>query len=1078
MSIMLDGGRLAPPVNSSSSDASAPPAPASTKSLPPKQDLQHQIDALVQTGLSREAAANAVAAQYGEKPADLKALGVQTDTAPDTPQNGGQTGAPFAGTVAGQDAPFGISQTNLASGETPWQLYEHSPLVDPHDPSQFLKELAASSSLDPHAFDSRPGNSPDAAHHLPINTTVTILDSKRLGMLEQQRKALASLSGLDAMPPNEWRNKYTDNELSGMLAPLRKSIADELTYAGQNMPDPTSHIEMLAAPIAARAPDSHAFREALSFAKQDALAAWKSQGRTPDGLGVLVRDQSKHDTAALTRDATQQLQAAAETAWRQSGGDANAVRAAVAARGGCYASYLDASAAPVIKQAAGTVLQTVLTDEPVQRVIAASHRSPAAAVVQLSKEVSLAINPATNAPYKTSGQIAQILNDPRVVTIEKQFVDAAYKYAGGGNVGMNEATMSNSDFSSGLDALCQLSQDGLTSDALAPANSAQIRGQGPTGKSAVDALAAYISSKRGGASLLGGSMTSCVSHGNAALPAAIAAAEVHAGRDPGSTDDPSQTSVMNAIRFGLDNYTRDVLKPLQSRIAKDDIPLAAGRSEWGGLLTSGPKANAGTLQDIQQKLMTPAVVKDIGDQTQATVTLRAIQNVLDKYPEIHGSTGYKTDAPDLSFYPVTPSKNVVDALHRAIDTATSGHPEQMASKVPFTQFWWLSRTIVSGAAFAAEELGHAAQQNGNLSSTTKQFLAFLVGRPAPAPDAAAPPPSVMEGVGTRGATGVMSALWAFNAAYVIGTAPDSSTKPLEADNIAFGVNQLYFSVTELANFINPNWKKDFFGTVRTQAGATQADTPTRALLDMIRRGIDDSKLPSGLGTSLKVAAGSVLGDTADFAYFVSTVAGIVALAHAPGDNLGSQIAYGGGAFAALTFLGKAGSQMAGEFGTETAAELAGRTLLGLSADGWTGVGVVVNLLAAAVQFGVGLHDAAHSLDADRAWLNAQGVPDKISDPLTRHMTTIEGGTSAGPFITAYFRQKGKSNEDMIAWMKTISDPDEADRIATFAKKQSVGKAGDGTPTIGKDQMQAFEQFLAESPDDQEATLHPMPRWVK
>ncbi|HEX7683544.1 MAG TPA: hypothetical protein VF446_08380 [Trinickia sp.] len=62
-------------------------------------------------------------------------------------------------------------------------------------------------------------------------------------------------------------------------------------------------------------------------------------------------------------------------------------------------------------------------------------------------------------------------------------------------------------------------------------------------------------------------------------------------------------------------------------------------------------------------------------------------------------------------------------------------------------------------------------------------------------------------------------------------------------------------------------------------------------------------------------------------------------------------------------------------------------------------------------------------------------------------------------------------------MKTIDDSDEADRIATFAKKQSVGKAADGTPTIGTQQAQAFERFLAESPGDQEATLHP-PHWVK
>lgn len=1094
----MDGGELsAAPGQAVSNYDAAPstsgptPAPMTAPSgVPTQSEAQPQIDAFVHAGLSAKAAAGAVAILYGGTDADLKALGLAPATAGSSNGTSTQTSAPFAGTVAGNDAPVGISQTQLAPGETPWQVYEQSPLVDPHNPSQFLQELAASNSLDPQPFDSRPANSPDAAHHLQINATVTVLDSTRLGMLQQQRQDLASLAPLDAMPTSEWRNKYDGDQVTSMLAPLRQSIASELNYAAQNMPDPVSQLSALAAPIAARAPESHVFQEALSGAEQDVTAQWTAQGRAPNALGTLVHDQASGDTAALTRDATSQLHAVAEAAWQQSGGDANAVRAAVAARGGCYVSYLNAAAAPVMKQVVDNVLQTVLVDEPVDRIVAASQRSPAAGMVQLQKEVNLAIDPTTNAPYRTSGQIAAIMNDPRVMAAMKHFVDGAYDMqdlgGDGSDVNSNAPLMSEADFSSGLSALGAACQDAFTSDALAPANSPQSRGQGLTGKSAVDAIATYISNKPGGSQAIGGATTSDVALGNVALPVAIAAADVHAGRDPGSRGNSlSDDSVIDALRFGLDNYTKNVLDPLESRIQGDDIPLAAGQSEWGSLLTTPPsgasksqqQANTATLQGIQKKLMTPTVLKDIGDQTQALLTLRSMQNVLDAYPQIRGASGYTSDEPDLSFYPVTASSNFQKAWNSAISTATNGNAEQMASKAPFTQFWWLSRTIVSGSAYAAEEMGHASQRDGNLSKGVQSILNFLVGQPSATPDDPAPvPKSTFDAAGLRGASGAMAALWSFNAAYLIGTAPQSTTKPLEYDNVAFGVNQLYFAATELADFINPNWKQAFFGSIVEHPGeAPVADTPTRALLNSIRTSLDESDLPSGLSTSLKFAVGSVLGDTADFAYFVSTVFGIGALANAPGDNLGSQIAYGGGAFAALTFLGKAGSQMAGEFGTETIAELAGKTLLGLSADAWTGVGVVVNFLAALVQFGVSLHQAAHSLDVDRAWLDAQGVPDSISDPMTRHMTTIEGGTSAGGFITAYFREQGKTNADMIAWMKSLSDGDEADRIATYAKEQSVGQGPNGSSTITQAQIQAFRQFLTESPDEQEATLHPIPR---
>jgi hypothetical protein len=111
------------------------------------------------------------------------------------------------------------------------------------------------------------------------------------------------------------------------------------------------------------------------------------------------------------------------------------------------------------------------------------------------------------------------------------------------------------------------------------------------------------------------------------------------------------------------------------------------------------------------------------------------------------------------------------------------------------------------------------------------------------------------------------------------------------------------------------------------------------------------------------------------------------------------------------------------------------------------------LVASGINYFKGRYDTAHTYDdADQRYLEYRGVPSNVADVISRARTTDDGGRSAGPGLSAVFKQLGKSDQDMIDFFKTLT-PHQADVIAT----QSKGiKLDDGKPVLTQDD----ESYLA------------------
>jgi hypothetical protein len=203
--------------------------------------------------------------------------------------------------------------------------------------------------------------------------------------------------------------------------------------------------------------------------------------------------------------------------------------------------------------------------------------------------------------------------------------------------------------------------------------------------------------------------------------------------------------------------------------------------------------------------------------------------------------------------------------------------------------------------------------------------------------------------------------------------------------------------------------------------------------DRLAAQVDGLSLPDKLKNGIKQGVLSpALRDVADLAYFGIDTANAVEYWNS--DQTPEKIrglAYSFSAAGDLAFLMGPGAM---EAGVATGVGAAEGTILGLSATAWTGVGAVLMLIAAGINFGVGSYEHSHENDgADKDWLVAMGVKPEIAEQLAKHATSFDSDPpTGGPFLTKAFKHLGLSEKNMVGWLNALS-PDQADKVATLIK---------------------------------------------
>lgn len=326
----------------------------------------------------------------------------------------------------GAFTPQGIQQFALQQGDSFWALLakQNQSVVDKNalsDDAELRKNLAATPWLDQQEFGNRPANKPCTLNHMPIDGTVTLLDSTRLGYLNQQRQALGDAERLLATPAGK---KLLPDDRAAVIDGIEKPILDEIVYAssgtgivsadaldkivepiaarapndalfqsaigkakqqvlgnvenaaktfventtlGQGVVT-AADVDKILGPMTAAAPNDSTFQSAIAQAKKDVLADMQKFGRTPDQLGQLLKDAASGNTDQLKGDLQAQLYCVGDAAQKDSQGNLVAAATAIDVRAGVYLTYLGANKG-AIQDAIATAKQQVTVDRPVQSLI-------------------------------------------------------------------------------------------------------------------------------------------------------------------------------------------------------------------------------------------------------------------------------------------------------------------------------------------------------------------------------------------------------------------------------------------------------------------------------------------------------------------------------------------------------------------------------------------------------------------------------------------------------------------------------------------------------------------------------------
>lgn len=700
---------------------------------------------------------------------------------------------------------LGISRFNLGAGDSPYDVlhkqhvFDHAQGAD--DTALLDANLAATPSLDRQPFGHRPAHPSDSVFHLPVGQSVAVLDSTRLGYLEQQR---TQLKALEQGPAAERAD--ASNELTA-------SVYQELLYASTQQSVP--NVDLLASTLQARAPQDTTYQSAIADASAMLQKTLAAQGRTADQLG-------KIDAAAAAGDLGKVRQLVRDQVVATAGGDQGAQALGdITARGSVYLTYAGGAPrfADAVKNGIDDAQRTLLVDRPVQAVTDAYRQHGAAAAMKALASV-------TDPRTATIGQVGSIMSDSRVQSLVQHVLRDTASWKGDDANHPTPVLMA-------LSAACQ---HAIESD----------QGTNGTGKAAVDRVAAYIVAQADGVPPATGMdvfqnvrLTQQVfadagRQGNVALALAVGAqARLY-------RNDAYASSALDGARQGLDGFASTV-RSLKDKLSKDGAFASEPLANWGG---AGTAAEQGALVD---KLFAanPEKAKRFEDDSAGIPALQqsadSVRAAVAAYGgELKGMPGFDRDVPKSLqsgqyMWSVSDSPNVVAAL-KSVDEL--GIVSADAKQDP-TNTLWLQRSMRK----VYEQIG-------------KHLIGSLA---AGGPDAVLTPKGgkMALSVWKRANKTLGAQLYFRNAAYSLG---EASTGGLFSafQNGASAIRQELGGVSYALSAGIPAGK---LSSLRPGSG----ETPLAKTYAKLAESIDSLNIPGGARSTLKMSMKFVMQDTSDLA---------------------------------------------------------------------------------------------------------------------------------------------------------------------------------------------------------------------
>lgn len=946
----------------------------------------------------------------------------------------------------------------LGAGESPWSAFNKSGLFDKlnggDDTAALKTYLADDPKTDPSPFGNRPGNPANAASNLPDGSQLTVLDDHRRELMEQERQALANAPSLASelrgpgLTPDD-RKTIRDEMQSQLVTPIFK----EIDYASSQMGTPSKDdLDKIIAPIAARAPDDKSFQEAISVARQQLEANLKADGRTPEALGQLLKDQAGGNSDQLQKDMTDQFtQIGLDVRSKNPDAKDSDIDCALLDRAGVFQTFLSPGHEADIKKAMADAQNKVSVQTSVDKIKKAYDDGlKKGGDVQAAADASAQLRAQTDMDKKDRGNVIAIMNDPATQEITKKITDTV----------ANRVAFAIDDPREKQTArdLMAAAQSALNAD---DSTKGLTGGKTAVERIAGDLLHSLTSNdnvkrvwQQDPLSLIATLEPGVEKDGSAALPAALAA-QAGALNDT-STDPTSPKNMLPQIAFGaltagVDRINYDKLQPLDDRIMQHEIAAEGGRKDFGSLQTDDQQSK--TVAAVHDLEGNPQQ-KDAADMAPLVPIVGSIKTAMDAFEPGLKGPGFDQANGLNKAWPGSSSK-LADSLKKMQSTATFQQAKKAAGDVQITQFWWQSRVAVD---------------------VTKRTINHF------APD----------GPAGRQLDGLSSILFAKNAAY-IAESIDFSSPPGQKTNgfdtlqqfDSAGFAALYGSIamSKFKDYLSPDWKNNRFGDSAKDLKGEFASTPQRRLLEAGLDKIAASNLAPTLKKALAANVNTLLTKTSDAASLGLAWTGILPMLFGSDSSAASNplhvAAYLGAGLSDMgSAFGKSWVENATRYGfQQTAGEAIVKTFLGMGEKGWGRAGLIGNVFSAGLQFLANQDDKVHELDVDSRYLQAQGVPKDIAEELAYHKWDFpDKAISAGQFLTAYFKSQGKTNDDMIDWMKSLEHEDNgkdlAKGIADFAKEQPVQHDKDGNPVITKDEADKFTNFLKDPGVDSTVLVGP------
>ncbi|ASL49023.1 hypothetical protein bAD24_p01660 (plasmid) [Burkholderia sp. AD24] len=950
------------------------------------------------------------ASAKGDKKPPASAWSSNTAALPvDTPDPGTTSASevkppPTVGLFKPGMPPLGEQQYTLTNGESAWTFLQKNHVFDGKDlvdATPLLNaNLAATPYLDRQPFGNRPANPDNAVYYIADGKTVTVLDSTRLGMLEQERQQINS-----AEHESDAGKKTTDEQQ------LAATIYQELDYAGtqQSVPD----LAQLANSIRQRAPNDPTLSTAVDAAVAKYAGDLDVQGRTPDQLGAIDKAAAAGNWSQVQTLTQQQIVAFVG----KDQGDAAV--GDISARGGVYLTYAggDPQFAKAVELGIKNAQQQVLIDNPVKAVQDAYDKGGAASAMKT-------LNQMTDPQTMTPGQVGQIMSDPRIQAVVKKSLD-----------GIQWRDPDSLSITSDLSAACQ---HAVESD----------QGHPGMGKAAVDQIAADViaqSNRMQNTPQLAGDspvmfkvLENGAAQGNVSLALAVATKATQ------SNDPSTQTTALDAARAGIDAFSSSV-KSLNNKTAQDAQFLGVPLQDWGG--DSTPAEQPAAIQKLladnpdKAKKLDADGLQEVAQQEQ----YNSMQMAVAAYsPDLNGVAGFNQDAPREVIpgaVQATPSVlRALDAVPTFAGAAQAGNSTTRNTAVTNT-LWFQrsSRNVVYQAARALFVEDPDKMQLGlgkfslrdKLPDSVKNLLLSKDGKNFN---------TILE----RANKGLSGYLFLQNGSFCL---DNITTEPHSVANIiedgTYAVQHDLFGLSQSMAAVLPN--SGMLATVRPGSG----ETPIAAAYEKLSSAVDSMGVSDGTKALLKGAAGAAFHDTADLAYFGIDAANAVtyfANAQTPGD-------YEHAAGETLSVAG----DTAFLFGT--AGEALGVDTLfgiGMGAVGWTGIGAALMLAGAGVFTIGGAENHSHAFDGnDQQFLTAIGVKPDVATQLAKHSFTFGShAPTAGSFLTQYFHYAKASQSQMVDWLNSLT-PTQADQIASVLKSGN----GEWEKKPMKDNAAALDQGL-------------------